>query len=204
MCISMMSVVKCSILAMYLIFHHYITPSYALRPANYITHHYNNNLYQTINGYSSSSNSKSRTPQLYATATPNDISIELMKFADATSSSIDFMDTPAVSSSVFSISDVQNIALVVSGLCYLIYEKRPRGSARDDLIEVRKSVTIKNNNLGVFAKTFIPQGTLVGVYPGFVKSEEYVYEASECYDDHSCHYSARLTVIVTVAVVVYT
>jgi hypothetical protein len=127
-----------------------------------------------------------------------------MKFADATSSSIDFMDTPAVSSSVFSISDVQNIALVVSGLCYLIYEKRPRGSARDDLIEVRKSVTIKNNNLGVFAKTFIPQGTLVGVYPGFVKSEEYVYEASECHNDHACHYSARLTVIVTVSVVDYT
>jgi len=204
MCISMMSVVKCSILAMYLVFHHYITPSYALRPANYITHHYYNNPYQTINGYSSSSNSNSRMPLLYATATPNDISIELMKFADATSSSIDFMDTPAVSSSVFSISDVQNIALVVSGLCYLIYEKRPRGSARDDLIEVRKSVTIKNNNLGVFAKTFIPQGTLVGVYPGFVKSEEYVYEASECYDDHSCHYSGRLTIIVTVSVVDYT
>jgi hypothetical protein len=72
------------------------------------------------------------------------------------------------------------------------------------LIEVRKSVTIKNNNLGVFAKTFIPQGTLVGVYPGFVKSEEYVYEASECYDDHSCHYSGRLTIIVTVSVVDYT
>jgi len=117
---------------------------------------------------------------MYATTTPNDISIELMKFADATSSSID-IDSTAVAqgvSTAFSISDAQNIALVVSGLCYLIYEKRPRGSARDDLIEVRKSAAIKNN-LGVFAKTFVPHGTLAGVYPGFVKSEEYVYEASE-------------------------
>lgn len=190
-----------SFLAIYFVFHHCIIPSYALRrSANYVAHQYfYSNPYQTINDYIDSSNSNSRMSLLYATAAPNDISIELMKFADATSSSIDIMDIPqAVSSSVFSISDAQNIALVVSGLCYLIYEKRPRGSARDDLIEVRKSVTIKNNNLGVFAKTFIPQGTLVGVYPGFVKSEEYVYEASECVmmkEDHACHHYASLPLL---------
>ena len=111
---------------------------------------------------------------------PFDISVQLMKFADVTSSTVDLVpsDTAQGVSTVLSLSDAQNVALVLSGICYLIYEKRPRGSARDDLIEVRKSTAIKNN-LGVFAKTFIPQGTLVGVYPGIVRSAEYVFESSK-------------------------
>lgn len=69
------------------------------------------------------------------------------------------------------LNTLQNTAIIVSGILYFAYEGRPRGSARDDLLEVRKSKLIKNN-LGVFAKTFIPAGTVIGTYPGYIKTLE--------------------------------
>mmetsp|Transcript_1796 Transcript_1796/g.2472 ORF Transcript_1796/g.2472 Transcript_1796/m.2472 type:complete len:525 (-) Transcript_1796:984-2558(-) len=73
----------------------------------------------------------------------------------------------AVSSSL--VNDIQNAAILLSGIAYIAYEKRPRGSSRDDLIEIRKSKAIANN-LGVFAKKFIPEGTTIGIYPGYLKT----------------------------------
>lgn len=71
----------------------------------------------------------------------------------------------------FSINDLQNTLIIFSGLAYYLNENKPRGNSREDLLEVRKSVRIPNN-LGVFAKTFIPTGTVIGEYPGFVKTFE--------------------------------
>lgn len=77
-----------------------------------------------------------------------------------------------------SYNDIQNAAVVSAGLTLLALEKRPRGSVRDNLVEVRKSTLIKNN-LGVFSKAFIPEGTILGEYPGFVRSMESVYRNSK-------------------------
>jgi hypothetical protein len=70
-----------------------------------------------------------------------------------------------------SLNDIQNALIIVAGLTYFVYETRPRGSARDDLIDVRKS-SIPKANLGVFAKKYIPSGTIIGRFPGFVKLME--------------------------------
>lgn len=77
-----------------------------------------------------------------------------------------------------SYNDIQNAAIVGAGLTYLAVENRPRGSVRDDLVEVRRSTLIKNN-LGVFSKAFIPEGTIIGTYPGFVRSLSNVYKNSK-------------------------
>lgn len=66
-------------------------------------------------------------------------------------------------------TDASNALIVLGGLAYLANEKRPRGSARDDLIEMRKS-TIPTANFGAFSKKFIPKGTTIGRYPGFLRS----------------------------------
>lgn len=68
-------------------------------------------------------------------------------------------------------NDISNALILAGGLSYLAYEKRPRGSARDDLIEVRQS-NIPGANLGVFAKKVIPQGTTIGRFPGFLTTAE--------------------------------
>lgn len=77
-----------------------------------------------------------------------------------------------------SINDLQNTLIIVSGLAYYLNENKPRGNSRDDLLEVRKSIKIPNN-LGVFAKTFIPTGTVIGEYPGFVKTFETFQKSSK-------------------------
>lgn len=66
-------------------------------------------------------------------------------------------------------TDASNALIVLGGLAYLANEKRPRGSARDDLIEMKKS-TIPTANFGAFSKKFIPKGTTIGRYPGFLRS----------------------------------
>lgn len=66
-------------------------------------------------------------------------------------------------------ADASNALIVAGGLAYFAYEKRPRGSARDDLIEMRKS-TVPNANFGAFSKKFIPKGTIVGRYPGYLRT----------------------------------
>jgi len=67
------------------------------------------------------------------------------------------------------VSDLQNIAIIVAGLAYFVYEKRPRGSARSDLLDIKKS-TVPNANLGVFATKFIPEGTKIGEFPGYIRN----------------------------------
>ena len=64
-------------------------------------------------------------------------------------------------------SDLQNVLILAAGISYFFYEKRPRGDARMDLVEIRRS-TIANANMGVFSKQFIAADTLVGCFPGFV------------------------------------
>ena len=64
-------------------------------------------------------------------------------------------------------TDLSNALIIAGGLTFFAYEKRPRGSARDDLIEMRDS-TVANANLGAFSKKFIPKGTVIGRYPGFL------------------------------------
>ena len=66
-------------------------------------------------------------------------------------------------------TDASNALIVLGGLAYLANEKRPRGSARDDLIEMKKS-TIPTADFGAFSKKFIPKGTTIGRYPGFLRS----------------------------------
>jgi hypothetical protein len=49
-------------------------------------------------------------------------------------------DTDAIGavSSGFSLTDLSNALVIAGGLAVLAYEKRPRGSARNDLIEVKE------------------------------------------------------------------
>lgn len=75
----------------------------------------------------------------------------------------------AVVGSTNSWTDASNALIVLGGLAYFANEKRPRGAARDDLIEMKKS-TIPTANLGAFSKKFIPKGTTIGRYPGFLRS----------------------------------
>jgi hypothetical protein len=75
-------------------------------------------------------------------------------------------------------ADASNALIIVGGLAYFAYEKRPRGSARDDLIEMRKS-TIPSANFGAFSKKFIPAGTVIGRYPGYLRSMEDALGSSE-------------------------
>ena len=53
---------------------------------------------------------------------------------------LDVLNTAVGSTGVW--TDASNALIIIGGLTYLAYEKRPRGSARDDLIEKRKS-TVK-------------------------------------------------------------
>lgn len=77
-----------------------------------------------------------------------------------------------------SYNDFQNAAIIGAGLTFLAVEKRPIGGVRDDLVEVRKSALIKNN-LGVFSKAFIPEGTVIGTYPGYIRSMQGVFDHSK-------------------------
>ena len=72
-------------------------------------------------------------------------------------------------------STIQNALILVFGVGYLVAEKRPRGSCRNDLIDIRKSSLVSAGQ-GVFAKAFIPEGTVLGVFPGFVTTPEAALE----------------------------
>lgn len=84
----------------------------------------------------------------------------------------------AVVGSTNSWTDASNALIVLGGLAYFANEKRPRGAARDDLIEMKKS-TIPTANLGAFSKKFIPKGTTIGRYPGFLRSMTDALSSSE-------------------------
>ena len=75
-------------------------------------------------------------------------------------------------------SDLSNALIVAGGLAYFAYERRPRGSARDDLIEIRKSKS-PGGNLGVFSKKYIAEGTELGTFPGFLVSSTDALDASK-------------------------
>lgn len=68
-------------------------------------------------------------------------------------------------------TDLSNALIIAGGIAYFQYEKRPRGSARDDLVEIRKS-KVPGGNLGVFSKKYIAEGTVIGVFPGYLLSTE--------------------------------
>ena len=73
--------------------------------------------------------------------------------------------------------DIQNIGILVAASSYLIYEKRPRGEANLELVEIRKS-TIPGANLGLFAKSYIAEGSVIGKYPGYVRTLEQAMKKS--------------------------
>ena len=62
---------------------------------------------------------------------------------------------------------LQNGAILLAGLAFLVYDRRPRGSVFDNLVDIRKSSIIDANS-GVFASQYIPKGTKIGTYPGFL------------------------------------
>ena len=68
-------------------------------------------------------------------------------------------------------NDFQNLAILSAAVAYFAYEKRPRGSANSELLEVKRS-TVKGGNLGLFSKDFIAKGTKLGCYPGVVTTVE--------------------------------
>lgn len=80
-------------------------------------------------------------------------------------------------------TDASNALIVLGGLAYFANEKRPRGAARDDLVEMKKS-TIPTANLGAFSKKFIPKGTTIGRYPGFLRSMTDALSSSKLYRAH--------------------
>ena len=77
----------------------------------------------------------------------------------------------AIGSQSSGIDDIQNALVLFSAAVYLTYEKRPLGSIKSDLVEVRKS-TIPGAQLGLFAKEIIPEGVVIGTFPGYVKNTE--------------------------------
>ncbi|KAJ1424849.1 hypothetical protein B484DRAFT_95535, partial [Ochromonadaceae sp. CCMP2298] len=78
-----------------------------------------------------------------------------------------------------SLKDFQDAALLLAASAFLLYDRRPKGGARNDLIEVGKSKVLADNQLGVFAKSFIPAGTVLGQYPGVLRSMEEVFAHSK-------------------------
>jgi len=76
------------------------------------------------------------------------------------------------------VEDLQNVAILAAGILYVVYERRPRGSARDDLLDVRRS-DISNGNLGVFTTKYIPEGTVLGAFPGYFKEIEEALNSSK-------------------------
>ena len=65
----------------------------------------------------------------------------------------------------------QNALILLFGVGYILNERRPRGNAKTDLVEIRRS-SVPKANLGVFTRTFVPKGTVLGTYPGFARDPE--------------------------------
>ena len=65
----------------------------------------------------------------------------------------------------------QNLAPLLFGGAFLLLDERPKGSCREDLVDIRRS-QIPTANLGVYASKTIPAGTVLGTFPGRVKSLE--------------------------------
>ena len=65
------------------------------------------------------------------------------------------------------LGDIQNLLILASAAAYVVYEKRPLGSCNNDLVEIKES-TIPGAGLGLFAKEIIPDGVVLGTFPGYV------------------------------------
>lgn len=106
--------------------------------------------------------------------------------------------TASSSSSSGSWTDLSNALIIAGGIAYFQYEKRPRGSARDDLIEIRKSKS-PGGALGVFSKKYIAEGTPLGVFPGYlVSTEDALASSKSC--KHATHCVNSTTHVVSVTV----
>lgn len=60
----------------------------------------------------------------------------------------------------------------------LLNRLKPQGSCRDDLIEVQPSFFLPSE-LGVVAKQLIPRGTVIGTYPGYLRSQRNMVDSSK-------------------------
>lgn len=97
----------------------------------------------------------------------NDIIVNGLKFIKIPSSASSGSGPLSVLGETNIYTDIQNVAIILGGITYFVYESRPRGSGRSDLIDIRRS-TVPGANSGVFASVFIPKGTVLGSYPGIV------------------------------------
>ena len=73
----------------------------------------------------------------------------------------------STSTSSFAVNPV-DLLLLSSAVLYVVYNGRPRGSLNTELVSVRNSLVV--NGLGLFAATNIPEGTILGSYPGYIRS----------------------------------
>lgn len=80
------------------------------------------------------------------------------------------------------VSTLQNALIIAAATVYFTYEKRPRGSVTTSLVQLRKS-TIPGAELGLFAKEIIPEGVVLGTFPGYVKDVDAALESKK--DDDS-------------------
>lgn len=65
----------------------------------------------------------------------------------------------------------QNALIVLGGLSVYFLDSKPQGSCVSDLVDIRKS-SIPGASLGLYATKTIPEGTVIGTFPGFVKPVE--------------------------------
>eukprot|EP00607_Mallomonas_marina_P002112 CAMPEP_0182432854 /NCGR_PEP_ID=MMETSP1167-20130531/59344_1 /TAXON_ID=2988 /ORGANISM="Mallomonas Sp, Strain CCMP3275" /LENGTH=585 /DNA_ID=CAMNT_0024620863 /DNA_START=48 /DNA_END=1802 /DNA_ORIENTATION=+ len=80
-----------------------------------------------------------------------------------------FTNNGVASNTGINVDDIQNAVVFLAGVSYILWERRPKGSAKSELIAIKKS-NIPNANLGVFAAKIIPKGTVIGEFPGALKS----------------------------------
>jgi hypothetical protein len=80
------------------------------------------------------------------------------------------------------VSTLQNALILAAATVYFAYEKRPLGSVTTSLVQLRKS-TIPGAELGLFAKEIIPEGVVLGTFPGYVKDVGVALESKK--DDDS-------------------
>ena len=70
---------------------------------------------------------------------------------------------------------IQDLSIILGAIAVYTFDNKPVGSSRNDLLDVRKSTipvkeTVKDSTLGVFASSVIPKGTILGTFPGFIKT----------------------------------
>lgn len=84
----------------------------------------------------------------------------------------------AVVISSMSSASISNSLILLGAIGYYLYDQRPKGSVKDDLVDVKRSTFIKDG-LGVVAKKFIAKDTVLGVYPGYCKPLSEILKSSK-------------------------